>query len=494
MSENKSAYKTIFKATSIFGTMHFLNMVIAVVRSKFLAILIGPEGYGIFSLLNSTIDIVKQAVGFGIETSGVKKIAEANSLNDNEQLLKNSAILIKIGLITGLVGTIVAVIFSGWLSIWTFGDETRAGAIVWIAMTILIKQLTGAQGAVIQGMSKLNFLAKSNLYGNLFGLLLTLPLYFFFGIDAIVPAIIVSSIINYLFSLLYYKKLNLGLSYQFSLSGLKEGKDVIFFGGLLAIGSFLSVLSNYLIQVFIRYMGDISTVGIFSVGIIMINAYVGIIFIAMTTEYYPRLSAISHNVKLENEAFNQQAVISVLLIVPIIIIFLFFKEIIVSLLFSKDFLAVLPMLSWAVLAMLFKSISWSLGYIIIARADSKVFVKTAVFYNCLYLGLCIGGYYLDGLNGLGIGFCIYFILHLVCNYFITHYRYGIKLDKALIQVFSVGIVVCIMAFLCSDIDNTYLKYGIFIIIFLFTVFYCYKEIDKRIGMRDIFAKFINRNK
>ena len=57
MSENKSSYRQILKATSLFGSVQLFNILIAVLRTKLIAILIGPIGIGIAGLLNSTIEI-----------------------------------------------------------------------------------------------------------------------------------------------------------------------------------------------------------------------------------------------------------------------------------------------------------------------------------------------------------------------------------------------------------------------------------------------------
>ncbi|OIQ17303.1 MAG: hypothetical protein BM557_08820 [Flavobacterium sp. MedPE-SWcel] len=494
MSENRTTYKAIFKATSLFGSVHIVNVIISIIRSKFLAILIGPEGYGIFGLLNSTVDIVRRALGLSIETSGVKKISQAYTSKNQKSIVKESTIIFWIAIITGFLGSIISVLFSKQLSYFTFGDYNMTMAIALVGVTILFKQLTEAQSAIMQGVTKLKFLAKSGLYGNVIGLFITLPLFYLFGLDAIVPAIIISSFLNYLVSYFYFRRLKIKVSLNFSTRVLKEGKEIIVFGGLLTLGSFLPVLVNYLMQIYIRYLGDIESVGLFSVGLVMLNAYVGVIFIAMSTEYYPRLAGFNKNIKLENEAVNQQAIVSMLIIVPVIVGFLFFKDLVIKLLFSKDFILVLPMLVWAVPAMLFKAVSWSLGYLIIARADSAVFVKTAVVYNAIYFVLCAGGYYFGEMKGLGIGLCIFYFLHLVGNYIVTSLRYGVQCSRVLIKIFIISFLLCSLSFLLCDLENLIYRYLTFIVIFSITIFYSYYEIDKRIDVKSLLAKYIKKKK
>jgi O-antigen/teichoic acid export membrane protein len=492
--EKKNTYRNILKATTIFGGVQVSSIIVSIIRSKFLAIFIGLAGYGIFSLLNSTIELVRALTSFGLETSGVKKISEVNSINDNRLISKNVYVILKLGLLTGILGTLTAMIFSNYLSRFSFGNSDKTIAVILISVSILFKQLTSSKNAIFQGMAKLNFLAKSNLYGNIFGLIMTLPLFYIFKIDAIVPAIIVTSFISFIVSVYYFKKLNIEKSSIKFNEILIEGKDVLYFGGLLSISSFLPVLSNYLIQIFISKNGGIELVGLFSVGLIIINSYVGILFNAMSTEYYPRLvSEISLN-KNVNNSVNQQAIFSMLIIVPIIILFFGLMPIIIKILFTANFLEVMPFVSWAILAMFFKSFSWSMGLMIIAKADSKVFTKTSIIFNFLYLLICLYGYHFYGLEGLGIGFLLYFIIHLISVFFVVKWRYGLILTNKLYIVFVICLVLCIISIVLFHISNSWMKYILFLITFIFSVLFAYKELMKNSDLKESLISYFNRKK
>lgn len=494
MSDKENTYAKIIKSTSIFGAVQLINLLISVVKSKFLAILIGPAGYGILGLLNNTIDLVRQATGFSIETSGVKKISESKSAQDYIAIAKNSAILLRLSLVSGILGTFIVVVLSKYLSIWTFGDNSQIVAIVWISVSVLLKQLTGSRLAIIRGLSRLGYMAKANLYGSLLGFVLSLPLFIFFRIDAIVPSILLSSLISFIISIIYYRKLEIEKHEIGIKESIKEGKEILFFGGLLSISGFLPLLSNYLIQLFVNSSGGIVEVGLLNVGLLIINTYVGVVFTAMSTEYYPRLASMNHDDEKISETVNQQAIISMLIILPIIILFMGFSPLIIRLLFSNKFDGTIPLVSWAILAMFFKAVSWSMGYVIIARADSKVFMKTSTIFNLLYFSLCIGGYYLYGLEGIGIALLIYFAMHMISIFLITKKRYNIVLSKSLYQIFVIGIFACLLSSLAYHIQDGFLKQMIFIVLFILSVIVSFKEINKRVNLKSIFIEFKNRKK
>src|SRR5690554_1976404 len=86
MQEQRSSYRQIVKATSLFGGVQFFQILISVVRSKFVAILLGPSGMGIVGLLTSTTGLITGLTNFGLGTSAVKNISEATATSDNERI------------------------------------------------------------------------------------------------------------------------------------------------------------------------------------------------------------------------------------------------------------------------------------------------------------------------------------------------------------------------------------------------------------------------
>ena len=82
-------YKSIAKANSIFGGVQLINILISVVRSKFVAIFLGPSGMGMMGLFQSTLDLIKSATNMGLNTSAVRDVSIAYNTNDiNDKIIK----------------------------------------------------------------------------------------------------------------------------------------------------------------------------------------------------------------------------------------------------------------------------------------------------------------------------------------------------------------------------------------------------------------------
>ena len=77
--QNKSgtSYGNIFKTTFLFGFVQIFRAVIAIVKNKLVAILIGPEGMGLLGIFNSTVQMIQTGAGLGINQSAVRDVAEA---------------------------------------------------------------------------------------------------------------------------------------------------------------------------------------------------------------------------------------------------------------------------------------------------------------------------------------------------------------------------------------------------------------------------------
>lgn len=469
-TEEHLVYKKILKATSLFGGVQGISIFSSIIKSKFLAILIGTSGYGIYGFLITIIDLFKQVSGLGIETSGVKLIAE-NAENELE-LTNKISVLYKLSFVLGCLGVLAAICFAPFLSWIVFSDTSKWFVFVFISLSILFNQLVATNNAIFQGSDKVSFLAKSNLYSNLVGLFITIPLFYFFRTDAIIPSILCVSLINFLISTYYLSKIirvkkTISVAQSFS-----EGKDIIRFGSLFVLLGFLPLVVNFALQFIINIKEGIQTVGLFNVAIIVLNTYVGFVFSIMATEYYPRLVKSFASEDSISKIVAQQITISLLLVVPLVLFFNLFGHYLINLLFSDKFVAITKMLNWALYGMVFKAISFPIGYIFIAKTDSKIFTKTSIIFNCLYFLMLYFGFSFYGLEGLGVAILVYYIIHLLVIYIIANKRYQLTFDSRLMYLIVVLLIVSLLFLIIKMlvIDNFSYLLLLFLITLIFSIY------------------------
>ena len=66
---NQSSYRSIFKATSLFGGVQVYQILIQIIKFKFVAVFLGPIGVGIMGLYQSGLQLVQQISSMGLANS-----------------------------------------------------------------------------------------------------------------------------------------------------------------------------------------------------------------------------------------------------------------------------------------------------------------------------------------------------------------------------------------------------------------------------------------
>ena len=202
-SNNKSEYRSIFKATSILGSVQLFNILIGIVRNKVVSLLLGPAGMGIVGLFTSTTSTITGFTNCGLTISAVKNVAVSYEKKDLDILGKVVYTVKKLLWITGLFATAICIVLSKQLSIWSFGNDDFALSFCCLSISLLFTQLTSGNQMIIKACRQIKMYAKANVLGNFLSLFITVPLYFVWGVDAIVPVLVLLSLSTFACSQLF---------------------------------------------------------------------------------------------------------------------------------------------------------------------------------------------------------------------------------------------------------------------------------------------------
>lgn len=473
------------KATSLFGGVQVVNIIIAIVRSKIIAVLLGPAGMGIVGLLTSTTGLVSSLTNFGLGTSAIRDIAAANEIGNQNRISKVVTVFMRLVLITGLLGAVITFILAPWLSQLTFGNREYTLAFMWLSSSLLFNQLASGQNVLLQGMRKLKYLATANMLGSFIGLLISAPLYYYYDVDGIVPAIILTALLLLAITWYFARKIKIERIAVTAEETIFEGKGMLKMGFMLSLSGLITTGASYIVRIFISNSGSLEDVGFYNAGFAIIGTYVGLVFTAMGTDYYPRLSGVSHDNKKANLLINQQAEIAVLILAPILTVFIIFINWAVILLYSSEFTPVNGLIQWAALGMYFKAASFSIGYVLLAKGASQTFFWSEVVANSYLLMFNILGYKYFGLSGLGFSFLIGYIFVLIQVYFIAFYKYEFNFSLTFYKIFGIQLVMGILCFVITFFVSTPLVYILGLPFILISAWYSFRELDKRMDLKGI---------
>jgi O-antigen/teichoic acid export membrane protein len=444
LESERSSYRQIFKATSLFGGVQVFNILTGIIRVKFVAVLLGAKGVGIIGLLNSPLQLIITITGLGISFSAVRDISAANGTGDKISISKTIRVLRYWAWLTGLAGAVVTVILAPQLSQWSFGNREYTWAFIWLSVTILIQSISKAQSAILQGTRRLREMAKAGVIGSLFGLGTSVPLYYLYGINGIVPALIVTAITGLLLSWYFSRKVPVEKVKLTQDDYNRQGIGMAKLGISMTVAGFIASLSGYILNAFISNNAGVEQVGFYNAGWGVVGQYTAIIFAAMATDYFPRLAAVqADNTKVRN-LVNQQIETALFIVTPLLILLIVGMPLVVRILYTPEFL---PVVMFAVLTLIgipFKTISWAMGYVYLAKGDGKLFMIMEIVSGVVILASNLILYYFFGLNGLGLSFIITYFLGVIFSYYVLRKKYDFRMPEKFIRQFSILFVFMIL--------------------------------------------------
>lgn len=491
-AREQESYRQIFKSTSLFGGVQVFNVLISIVRSKFVALLIGPAGMGITGLLTSATGFVSAFTGFGLGTSAVKNISSVAATGDEAQISKVVVVLRRLTMITGVLGMVLTASLSPWLSEITFGNKDYTYAFIWISVTLLFQQLSSGQMVVLQGLRKLHFLAKANALGSLIGLLIAVPIYYLWRIKGIVPVIIISSLTTMILSAYFTQKAQVRSVIIPTKEIISESKEMLKMGFAISISGLIAAAVSFIVRIYINNSGGVEEVGLYNAGFAIIGTYVGMIFTAMSTEYYPRLSAVAYDNFKCRDLINQQAEVAILIISPILAVFLIYSNLLIVILYSGKFIAVKEMICWAALGMYFKAASWSVSIVILAKGASKLYFWNELVANLYILTFNIIGYMLAGLAGLGISFMLAYIVYFIQVDFLARIKYSFSFKQAFYKVSGLQFLLGLICFVVITSLNSPWSFIIGSFFIIISLLHSFRELNKRISLVSIIRRQIGK--
>lgn len=438
--------RSIVKAMGMFGSIQVFNILCAIVRTKLVALWIGPVGMGLFTIFNSAVDMIANITSLGIRTSSVRNISIETERHD--KLVKVCTVVRRWAMVLGMIGAIVLACLSPLLSRMSFGDDSHTAGFIVLSVALLANSLANGEQSILQGTSMLRRLAKASLYGAFTGLVLSIPLYYYLGEQSIIPSILCYSLSLLLFS---YMMRNKNVSLKGDTLTLKDtiniGKDFLKLGAFITIIDVVSQITNYAFVSYLNHAGGTETVGYYQAGYTLISKYTGLIFSALSVEYFPRLSKVADSNFKVKTFVSQELNIVMMILTPVMIAFILFRRLIINVLYTDDFFVIETFISVGMVGMIFRAVSWCMAYVILAKGRGKLFLITETLSTVNFFVLYVAAYHFMGLDGFGYAFLAWYFAYVVIIGFCYYRVFKLKLAKSCYQWIAWSIVASVSALL-----------------------------------------------
>lgn len=420
-----NAFRHILKYTGLFGGVQGLSILVALVRNKIVALLLGTMGMGLMSLFNSTVTFISTATNFGISTSAVKDISEAYASADSEALRRSVQVIRAWSFVAALLGLLICAVFSPLLSRYTFGWGKHTLHFLLLSPVVAMSAITGGELAILKGTRHLKGLASISIINVVLALVLSVPLFIVWRVKAIVPSMIIVAlsqmIVTIAWSFHYCP-----LQWTFNKPILMRGWGMIKLGTAFLLAGVFGSGADFLIRSFVNNTGSPDVLGLYNAGYMITVTYGSMVFSAMETDYYPRLSSIEHTGAMLNDTVNKQIEASLLIISPMLVALMIGLPFIIPLLYSSAFAPVIAMAQLSALALYLRAAKLPIAYLPLARGDSHAFLLMEGIYAVVYVLLSIICFHAIGLLGLGLALVLVAIFDFVMLNIYMRYRYGYR--------------------------------------------------------------------
>lgn len=480
----KQSYTHILKYTGMFGGVQGLNIAITLVRNKFVALLLGPAGMGLASLFTTIVNFFSQATSLGISFSAVRHISELFDSGDTNRTNHFVKVVRGWTLLTALAGMLLLAVLGPLFGSSVFGWHADAVDFILLSPVIAMTTITGSETAILKGARMLKPLAKVQVISILSTLIVTVPTYYFFGMRGIIPVFLIMALLIMMYTLHHSLK-----HFPYKLRGAKgilgEGMEMIRLGIAFVLGCVFGSGSELVIRSFLNVEGGLDVVGLYNAGYMLTITYAGIVFSAMETDYFPRLSAIAHDSRAIQILANRQIEMSLLLISPMLAALIVFLPILMPLLYSRCFSDIIPMGQIAVFSMYFKAVNLPLEYINLAKGNTKAFLALEIFYYVLMTALIICGYRVFGLWGTGLALTICNMLNLIVVLVYSLLRYDVRMSRNMLLYSAVHLPLGIAAYATTFIPNCWMHWSLSLLaVTASTIFSLYFIIYKKTTVWD----------
>lgn len=404
----------------IIGGAQVANIFISIVRFKVLAVLLGPSGIGLLSIYNNLQEMVGQAAGLGMSSSGVRQIASARG--EEAELSKVRRVLFASHLIQGTLAMLGLWLFRQPISEWVFGDTAHSTEVVLIGVAVLLTLLMAAQTALLQGLRRIGDLGRVTVLAALVGTISGLLAVWFFGLSGLIWFILVQPFSGLMVALYFARRLPKPTSQRPSMreiwgiwKPMASLGAAFMLGGLATSGTLLLVRSRIVQDLGLDAAGQFAAAW----GITM--TYVGFLLTAMGADYYPRLTEVIKDRAAATRLMNDQVQLALAIGGPVLLLLIGSAPWVIALLYSPEFKPAATLLQWQTVGNVFKLASWPLGFAIIASARGKTFLLVQLNFNAFFLLMLWPTLAEFGIAAAGPSFAIAYMIHFaVLNILVYH--------------------------------------------------------------------------
>lgn len=500
-STQDASYDHVLKYTGVFGGVQGLKILINIVRTKLTSIFLGSYGMGLNAIYQKVAEMVNSVSNFGLSFSSLRTLSELYENGSDEEVGRFVTIIRTWCAWTAILGFAICFLCAPLFSHFFFpSGASHMKELLLVSLFVASLPIEAGECSILKGLRRLKCVALVEGGIALSTFLLTVPIYYLFGVYGVI------------FSLVCCGWANAGLHLYFSCRivpyRLRLFSREIFKAGLpllkVGIPYVLAAVAGSATSVLVfRTISDPKQIGLYQAGYNLMVTYAGMVFVAIEADYFPRLSAVNHDRIRMNQVINQQIDVCVSLMTPLLIVMALMMPRIMNTLYASEFKAIAPMAVLAVFYMFFKAITLPVAYSTLAKGDSVVYLILELLYDGAYILLIYFGYHIGsgysymfdgvqsaGLSGTGVALSLAGLFDLLLVGGFTYFYYGFRLRRhTMVLILLETIVLAAVMPYCLVGGMRLMKYSVGLVSLSVSLALAWRFIGRRM---DLVSRLTNR--
>ncbi|WP_429115853.1 O-antigen translocase [Aeromonas veronii] len=408
--------KRLLKVTAMTGLLTLLRMAMGFVIAKVVAIYTGPTGLAMLGQVQSMVASLNGIISAPVGNGVVRYTAE----NQNQGVAASalwwraacqwvlilSAILVPSGLL-----------LSERISFWLFQD----GALYWVVIATVIVLPLSAIGtlfnSIINGQQQYRRYVGLGMLSSLLSGGLMLIMIAKYNIEgALFAAATQSALIGIFMLFVNMRQPWFKLRYFWGRCDATSRKDIRNYM-FMAITSALIVPTSLIFvrNIIISQLGW-DAAGQWQAVWKISEVYLGVITVALSTYYLPKLSSLRKIDDIVSE-INKTACVIIPIVATIAIGIYFLRDVAISLLFTEEFRSARNLFAIQLCGDIIKISSWLYAYPMLSRGAAKWFISTEIFFGLFFVLLVYVLIPFIGLKGAVIAYVVNYIIYFFTVYF-----------------------------------------------------------------------------
>lgn len=478
------------------GVASILSTIFSMVSTKIFAVVVGPSGVGLYSLLRQ---IMLFAMTFGT-AGGQSALIQGMSSKTGSAKTEYQLAVFQFFLICTAAVTLILLIFSGEIARYSFGSVSPDKVILikWLILPVILTVLFVYLAGVLNSYKSINSLAIGQIAAAAASVLFAYPVAYqvshydspvafvwYIAATTVVSVIVYGLIaiqngwLQPLRRFLFVRIDLLAIRHFFSIASVTLITGLAASGGLLFIKA-LNVKS-----------GGFGYAGLFDVSWTISLIYLSLILSSFMTYYLPKLSETTDSEERRN-LINNVMRFCIIIMVPVIVSLIVFKPLLVIFGYSDQFLGSLEIMRWMLVGDYFKVTAWVFSVSVLAKAEMKVlFWSDMLWWSGFVVIVSLIDTFGLGLQYIGLSYALLYFLYLV-GFFIRAVKQKEFLASGIVMSsWFIGLILIFLSsFLTWNMQSVSVFSALLLVSMAFFVSYLAMKKGERIYMFSLIKRMV----